>query len=227
MTVEAVIFDLDGVLVDSEGVWNAARRQVAHEHSGSWPANAQRAMMGMSSTEWAQFMHDRLGVSLPPERISATVVSRLERLYREHLPLLPGARETVIALADRWALGLASSANRPVIDLVLELARLTDCFVATVSSEEVARGKPAPDVYLEAARRAGAPAPRCAAVEDSANGIRSAASAGMAVIAIPNREFPPGEEALSLAAEVLDSLEVLTPDRVERAVASRVSRPHA
>jgi HAD superfamily hydrolase (TIGR01509 family) len=214
--IEAVVFDLDGVLVDSEGVWNAARKRVAQEHGGKWPADAQRAMMGMSSLEWSTYMHDELGVSLPAREISDAVVSRLEQLYGDHLPLLPGARQTVIDLAGVWPLGLASSANRPIIDLVLRLARLTKCFAATVSSEEVARGKPAPDVYLEAARRLGVPPRVCVAVEDSANGIRSGVAAGMAVIAVPNHEFPPGQDAVALADDVVDSLPELTPDRVAR-----------
>jgi HAD superfamily hydrolase (TIGR01509 family) len=216
VVVAAVIFDLDGVLLDSEGVWNAARKQVAQEHGGRWPPDAQRTMMGMSSTEWSSYMHEELGVSLSPEEISAAVVSRLEELYREHLPLLPGARETVTTFAGLWTLGLASSANRPIIDLVLDLAGLTKCFAATVSSEEVARGKPAPDVYLEAARRIGVAPSACAAVEDSANGIRSGVAAGMAVIAVPNREFPPSQDALALADDVVDSLLELTPERIRR-----------
>jgi HAD superfamily hydrolase (TIGR01509 family) len=225
MKVAAVIFDLDGVLLDSEGVWSAARQQVALEHGGRWPPDAQRVMMGMSSTEWSTYMHDQLGVALPATEISETVVARMRRLYRERLPLLPGARETVIRLADAWPLGLASSANRPVIDLVLELADLRDCFVATISSEEVAHGKPAPDVYLEAARRIGASPPACAAVEDSANGIRSAVAAGMRVIAVPNREFPPPDDVLALARDVVDSLERLTPERVRTAVARGATAP--
>jgi HAD superfamily hydrolase (TIGR01509 family) len=212
--LSAVVFDLDGVLIDSEGVWNAARKQVALEHGGRWPADAQRVMMGMSSTEWSAYMHDELAVTLGPEEISETVVARLQELYRVHLPLLPGARETVISFSGHWPLGLASSANRPIIELVLELARLSDRFAATVSSEEVAHGKPAPDVYLEAAHRIGVDPKRSVAVEDSSNGIRSAAAAGMRVIAVPNREFPPTDEALALAEEVVGSLEELTPERV-------------
>jgi HAD superfamily hydrolase (TIGR01509 family) len=181
-------------------------------------------MMGMSSTEWSAYMHDELGVELSPEDISAMVVSRLEHLYREHLPLLPGAREGVASLAADWPLGLASSANRPVIELVLDLSGLSPCFTVTVSSEEVARGKPAPDVYLEAARRLSVPATRCVAVEDSSNGIRSGAAAGMDVIAVPNRDFPPAEDALALAGAVIDSLVQLTPDLV-RQVAARCKRP--
>jgi HAD superfamily hydrolase (TIGR01509 family) len=215
--LSAVVFDLDGVLVDSEGAWNAARRHVALEHGGRWPADAQRAMMGMSSTEWSRYMHDALGVRLPPEAISDKVVARLADLYRRELPLLPGAREAVVELAGVWRLGLASSANRPIIDLVLDLAGLADQFAATVSSEEVPRGKPAPDVYLEVAERLDAAAAECAAVEDSTNGIRSAAAAGMTVIAVPNHEFPPTGDALALADVVVDSLLDLTPDLVHGA----------
>jgi HAD superfamily hydrolase (TIGR01509 family) len=214
--VVAVIFDLDGVLVDSESVWNDAREDVARTHRGSWPADAQRAMMGMSSTEWSSYMHDELGVGLTPEEISSTVVRRLTEIYRERLPLIPGAREAVMALAGEWPLGLASSANRPIIELVLELSELGSCFAATVSSEEVARGKPAPDVYLEAARRLGVEPERCAAVEDSTNGLFSAAAAGMAVIAVPNDEFPPADEALAVADDRLGSITELTPERVRR-----------
>jgi len=212
----AIVFDLDGVLIESEGVWHAARAEVAREHGGRWPDDAQRAMMGMSAPEWSAYMHDELGVRLAPEQISNEVVSRLGRLYREHVPILPGAREAVISLAEGWPLALASSANRPIIDLVLDLTGLERCFEATVSSEEVARGKPAPDVYLEAAHRVRALPERCIAVEDSSNGIRSAAAARMTVVAVPNREFPPSEQALLLAADVVESVTRLDPARVGR-----------
>ena len=152
---------------------------------------------------------------LEPARISELVVERLLELYRRELPLLPGAAEAVRALGDAWPLALASSANRPVIELVLSLSGLRESFTATVSSEEVPRGKPAPDVYLEAARRLGVDAGRCVAVEDSASGIRSAVAAGMKVIAIPNREFPPSPEELAPAEDVLSSLLELDRARVE------------
>lgn len=204
--IAAVIFDLDGVLVDSEQLWDDARRELVRERGGTWRPDATRAMMGMSSLEWSRYMHDELRVDMAPAEISTGVVERLERLYRERLPLYPGAVGTVAAVAERHRLGLASSANREIIDLVLELAGLRQFFEATASSEEVPRGKPAPDVYLEAARRLRVSPERCAAVEDSANGIRSAAAAGMKVVAIPNREFPPDDEALGLTAGVLGSL---------------------
>jgi HAD superfamily hydrolase (TIGR01509 family) len=214
-TIAAVVFDLDGVLIDSEGAWNEARREVALAHGGHWSEDAQHAMMGMSSPEWSSYMHEQLAVELAPERISELVVRRLLELYRHELPLLPGAVEAVKSLSGAWPLALASSANRPVIELVLSLSGLQDCFSATVSTEEVPRGKPAPDVYLEAARRLGVAAERCVAVEDSANGIRSAAAARMQVIAVPNREFPPSPAELAPAAEVLSSLQELDRARVE------------
>ncbi len=219
--IAAVIFDLDGVLLDSEAVWNAARRTVALEHGGEWPADAQRTMMGMSSTEWSAYMHDELGVRLTASQISDAVVARLAALYHEQLPLIDGARETVISFANQWPLGMASSANRTIIDLVLRLAGLEACFEITVSSEEVARGKPAPDVYLEAARRIGVPPGACVAIEDSSNGIRSAAAAGMTVVAVPNRDFPPSDDALLLADDVTDALIQLTPERVSSVVHRR------
>ena len=133
--IEAIVFDLDGVLVESEGLWDAARKDIALRNGGRWPPEAQRAMMGMSSTEWSAYMRDELGVAMSPTEISDTVVARLAELFREQLPLIAGAREAVVELARSWPLGLASSANRPIIELVLELSRLTDCFVASVSSE--------------------------------------------------------------------------------------------
>ena len=212
--IEAVVFDLDGLLLDTEELWDEARRQIAEERGGRWRPEAQRAMMGMSSPEWSRYMHDVIGVPDPPDRISEEVVERLAELYRRELPLVDGAIEAVRRIGDRWPLGIASSSNRPLIDLFLELTGTRELFEATVSSEEVAGGKPAPDVYLEAASRLGVPPDRCAAIEDSENGIRSAAAAGMHVVAIPNSVFPPSREALSLAEAVLDSLAELTPESV-------------
>lgn len=210
--IEAVIFDLDGVIVDSEHVWNEARESLARERGGRWHADAQRDMMGMSSREWSRYMHDVIGLEEPPEEISAEVVRRLEAIYRSELPLVDGAVDAARRLADRWPLGLASSSNRELIDLVLGLTGLAACFKATVSSEEVARGKPAPDVYLEAARRLDTDPVACTAIEDSENGILSAKAAGMRVIAIPNPRYPPPEGALAEADAVLPSIRGLTVD---------------
>jgi HAD superfamily hydrolase (TIGR01509 family) len=212
--IAAVIFDLDGVLLESETTWVNVKREFAEESGGHWKDGAQWDMLGMSSVEWSRYMHDELGVPVPPERISEEVADRVAKRYRERLPLLSGATDAVRSLAREWPLAVASSSNRNVIDLVIEKAGLADAFVATVSSEEVERGKPAPDVYLEAARRLRVDPDSCAAIEDSGNGIRSADAAGMAVVAIPNKDFPPGPDALTLAALVLDSLRELSPDRI-------------
>jgi HAD superfamily hydrolase (TIGR01509 family) len=213
--IEAVVFDRDGVIVDSEQVWDAAREALARERGGRWHEKAQQDMMGMSSVEWSRYMHDVIGLKDPPGEISAEVVRRLEATYREELPLIDEAPEAVARLAERWSLAVASSSNRPIIDLVLELGGLDRFFRATVSSEEVARGKPSPDVYLEAARRLGVAPTKSAAIEDSRNGILSAKAAGMRVIAIPNKRFPPGEEALAEADVVLESISELAPAAME------------
>lgn len=204
------------MLVDSEGAWDAARRAIVDECGGCWRDGATRAMMGMSAPEWSRYLRDELGVALAPEQISDRVVARLLAEYRRSLPLIPGAVQAVKRVAARWPVGLASSANREVIDAVLAGSGLADVFGATVAGEEVARGKPAPDIYLEAARRLGVDAARSAAVEDSTNGLRAAAAAGALVVAFPNREFPPAPDALELAAVVLDSLDELSPEMLER-----------
>ena len=208
--MNTVIFDLDGVLVDSEQVWDQSRRDVVDEHGGTWKDSATTDMLGMSSKEWPVYLIEHLGVPLSVEAINAAVVDAMLREYREHLPLLPGAREAVARMADAFTLGLASSSNRPIIDVVLHEMGVTERFKATVSSEEVARGKPAPDVYLQALRRIGAET--ATAIEDSDAGIRSAHAAGLYVIAIPNPHFPPSDEALALADVRLPDLDALTPD---------------
>ncbi len=222
--LEAVVFDLDGVIIDSESAWDAVRRQVVAEAGGRWHEGATRAMMGMSAPEWARYLHDELAVPLEPARISGRVVARLLASYSRKLPLLPGAVEAVRALARSLPLGLASSANREVIDAVLAASGLTACFSATVSGEEVAHGKPAPDVYLAAAAALGVAPALAAAVEDSSNGLRAAAAAGMLVVAVPIREFPPGADALALAALTLRSLRELTPAALRTAIAERAPR---
>jgi len=202
------------VLIDSEQVWDAVREGLARERGGRWTERSQRDMMGMSAPEWSRYMHDVVGLPESPDEINREVVARLLERYAGSPPWLPGALDAVRRLAARWPLGLASSSNREVIEAVLTAGGIAGCFHAVVSSEEVARGKPAPDVYLEAARRLGVAPARCAAVEDSHNGIRSAKAAGMRCIAIPNPHFPPGE-ATAEADAVVGSVAELEPDVVE------------
>lgn len=208
--IDAVIFDLDGVLVDSEHVWDEVRERLAHERGGRWHARAQADMMGMSSVEWSRYMHDVIGLAATPEEINEEVVALMLARYRDELPLISGAVAAVERMAEDFRLAVASSSNRPLIETVLTVAGIAHLFEVIVSSEEVARGKPAPDVYLEAARRLELSPQRCAAIEDSSNGIRSAHAAGMRVLAIPNTRYPPADDALAFADVVLESLSQLS-----------------
>ena len=209
--IEAVVFDMDGVLVDTEHLWDEVREALTREWGGRYTPEAQEAMMGMSSREWSRYLHEVVGLREPAETINAEVVRRMLARYETELPIVPGAVEAVDRLAAAGLrLALASSSNRELIDAVLRELELTALFEVTVSSEEVARGKPAPDVYVEAARRLGLEPGRCAAVEDSASGIRAAKAAGMRIVAFPNRHYPPAAEVLALADDVLDSLAELS-----------------
>jgi HAD superfamily hydrolase (TIGR01509 family) len=213
--IDAVVFDMDGVLVDTEHLWDEVREALTEEWGGRYTPEAQEAMMGMSSHEWSRYLHENVGLREPPEVINEEVVRRMLARYESDLPVVPGAVDAVRRLADAGCrLAVASSSNRPLIDAVLQRLGLTAAFAVTVSSEEVARGKPAPDVYVEAAARLGARPSRSVAVEDSASGIRSAHAAGLHVVAYPNRHYPPPPEALGLADVVLDTLDELTPERL-------------
>jgi HAD superfamily hydrolase (TIGR01509 family) len=213
--IEAVVFDLDGVIVDSEQVWDQVRDAYARERGGKYPPTAARAMMGMSSVEWSRYMAEELGVPGTPEQINADVVERMLERYGESPPVIPGAVDAVRRIAARWPLAIASSSNPELIAVVLASSGLEDVFPIAVSSQEVPLGKPAPDVYLEAARRLGVEPMRCAAIEDSHNGILSAKAAGMRVVAVPNPHFPPDEHVRESADVVLASIRALEPAVVE------------
>ena len=208
--IDAVVFDMDGVLVDSEHVWDEVREQYARETGGTYTERATRDMMGMSSVEWSRYMAETLGVPGTPQEINDAIVQRMLERYGDAPPLIPGAVQAARRLGERWPLAIASSSNPELIEVVLRAARLGELFAVAVSSQEVPRGKPAPDVYLEAARRLGVEATRCAAVEDSHNGIRSAKAAGMRVVVFPNIHFPPDDEAMAQADVVIESLDDLT-----------------
>ena len=212
--VEAVVFDLDGVLVDSDHIWHEVREGLARERGGRWTDRSEADMMGMSSTEWAQYLHEVVGLAETPRELNDEVMRRMLDRYAQELPLIDGAADAARWLHASFRLALASSSNRELIDGVLDAGGLTDLFEVTVSSEEVPRGKPAPEVFLEAARRLDVPPERCAAIEDSANGIRAAHAAGMRVIAIPNRRYPPAADALELADTALASITELSPEVV-------------
>ncbi len=211
----AVIFDMDGVLIDSEPVWEEVRRDYVARHHGRWQPDSQTRLMGMSTPEWAAYLSGELGVERPPETVAGEVIELVGERYRERPPLLPGAVAAVRRLAGRWPLGLASSSPPRLIALALSLAGLEELFEVRVSTEEVGHGKPAPDVYLEAAARLDQPPDACVAVEDSSNGVRSAAAAGMRVIAVPAERYPLADDAKAAASLVLQSLDELTVAAVE------------
>ncbi|HST16589.1 MAG TPA: HAD family phosphatase [Gaiellaceae bacterium] len=212
--IEAVVFDLDGVIVDSEQVWDEVRIGLVRESGRPFPERATRDMMGMSSPEWSRYLTDTLGVPGTPESVNAEVVRRLLERYADRPPLIRGAVAAVRRIGARWPLAIASSSNPEVIEVVLRAAGIEPLVQAAVSSEQVGRGKPAPDVYLEAVRRLGVEGANAAAVEDSHNGIRSAKAAGLRVVAIPNHHFPPDEESLALADVVVASIDELTVEVV-------------
>ena len=209
------MFDLDGVLIDSEPVWERVRRGFVADRGGRWPADGQDRMMGMSTAEWSAYISADFGIGLTPAQVAQQVIAGMAVEYEKHLPLLPGAIDAVRSLSGRWPLGVASSSPRSLIETVLSTADLGSAFAAIVSSEEVPRGKPAPDVYLAAAERLAAAPTACAGVEDSSNGLRAAVAAGLTVIAIPRPEYPPAADALAAARLILPSLTVLTPATIE------------
>ena len=212
--VQAVVFDLDGVLLDSEGWWDEVRRGLAADFDRPWPEEATRAMQGMSTTEWSGYLTGVVGVPGYPEHLAATVIDRMEARYRSRLPLLPGAVEVVQRLGRHWTLGVATSSPRRLLDIVLASAGLAGWFRVSVSTEDVAAGKPSPAVYEEVVRRLEVDPQRTAAIEDSSNGLRSAAAAGLRVMAVPNAAYPPAEDALGLASVVVHSLDEITPESV-------------
>jgi HAD superfamily hydrolase (TIGR01509 family) len=216
VSIAAVVFDLDGVIIDTEEVWEDVRRAYVAEYGRQFRPDSQTRMMGMSTPEWSTHLSADVGVPRTPEQVASDVLGRMAVRYRESLPLIPGSVEAVRRLAGRFTLALASSSARILIDQVLATAGLADVFRVTLSTEEVARGKPWPDVYLEAVSRLGLAPSVCAAVEDSSNGLRSAAAAGLAVIAVPHGVYPPAPDALAQAALVIDDLDDLTVEAVEK-----------
>lgn len=207
--IEAVAFDLDGTLIESERRWEAARREVTESAGGRWRDDAQPSMMGLSTPEWIAYMQRDLGVELDADEIRRQVLERIKASYQERLPMIDGAEEAVRRLADRWPLAVASSSPRELIELVLDLAGLEDAFEAVVSAEEVAEGKPAPDVYVRACGLLRSSPADTAAIEDSGAGVRSATAAGMPVVLIPGTEFPPDSAVQKDADMVLDSIREL------------------
>lgn len=211
----AVIFDLDGVIVDSEIWWDEVRQRFARDHGRPWTQADQHAVMGSNSAQWSATMRERLDLDLADADIEAAIVNGVVGRYeRDGPPAIAGAVEAVRRIAADHRTALASSSHRRVIDAALAATGLTDVFDAVVSSDEVAHGKPAPDVFLAAAGRIGIPPWEVIVVEDSLNGLRAAKAAGMATVLIPNRSVPPAQGWEPFADAVLERLADLDPDRL-------------
>lgn len=204
--IKAVIFDMDGLLVDSEPYWDKARFIMAAEAGVEWNKNDHKAVMGVSTAEWVDYMIERLGLTMAPEVVENHIVDQMVQLYKEQIPFLPGAVETVALSASKYPLGLASGSPKKLIEIVTGDERLQNKFQVIVSADEVAHGKPSPDVYLETAKRMSVDAEGCVCLEDSGNGILAGKNAGMRVIAVPDDRFPPDAEKLRVADVVLQSL---------------------
>jgi HAD superfamily hydrolase (TIGR01509 family) len=203
---EAVIFDLDGLLVDSEPVWDRARKAMADEVGRAWTHDDHKAVMGVSTQEWAAYMITRLGLTLTPEEVQDQIIARMIELYRRDIPYLPGAVAAVQLAASRGLTALASGSHRALIDTVTADAAMRGRFQVIVAADEVGAGKPSPDVYLAAAERLGVKPERCVCLEDSGNGILAGVRAGMKVIAVPDPRFAPKQALLEQAHLVLPSL---------------------
>jgi HAD superfamily hydrolase (TIGR01509 family) len=214
--IRAVVFDLDGVIIDTEEVWEDVRRGYVAEFGKQFRPDSQDRMMGMSTPEWSRHLAEDVGVPRSPEQVAADVLVRMAQRYRDALPLIPGSVEAVRRLGSRFTLGLASSSARILIDQVLATADLAGAFQVTLSTEEVPRGKPAPDVYLAAVEKLGLTPAVCAAVEDSSNGLRAAGAAGLAVVAVPHGVYPPAADALAMASLVINDLSELTVEAIDR-----------
>lgn len=212
--IEAVVFDLDGVLIDSEEWWDQVRSGLATENGLAWPEDATRRMQGMSTPEWATYLSDTVGIPGGVDVVASAVVDRMAKRYAEHLPLIPGAIETVKSISRVWPVAIASSSPRQLIDVVLEETGLRQDVRASFSTEEVTAGKPSPVVYETAVRELGTNNACTVGVEDSSNGLRSAHAAGLIVVAIPNPMYPPAPDALALATASVPSIAELTVDLV-------------
>ncbi len=206
----AVVFDLDGTLTDTEVTWAAVRRGIAETEGLTYPDGATAAMMGMSTPEWARYCAEEIGYPGTLEEIAARVIGGVAAAYRTgRVRLLPGAAAAVRRMATRGPVAVASSSPPVLIDAGLAALGVGPLVAIRVSSESVGVGKPDPAVYLEACRRLGVPPGESVAVEDSANGIRSAHAAGMRVVAVPPEELAPTPDALTLADRVIHTLDAL------------------
>lgn len=204
--IKAVIFDMDGLLIDSEPCWDKARFNMAARAGVNWNKEDHKAVMGVSTHEWVSYMIERLSLKLPPKEVEETILDNMKQIYSRNIPFLPGATEAVSLSNSHYPTGLASGSPRSLIDTVINSPPFNNKFEVALSGDMFSKGKPSPDIYLEAARCLGIPPEHCVCLEDSGNGILAGKNAGMKVIAVPDPRFMPSEKKLKNADIVLDSL---------------------
>lgn len=223
--VRAVVFDMDGVLIESEPVWELVRADIARELGHSWLNEDQYAVMGVSTARWTEYMFQRLQPhAMSAQALQQRVIERMEAQYREFLPLRRGAVEAVRRLAARYPLALATGSPMRLARYVLQAAGIEDCFGPVLTSDDLPRGKPAPDIYLAAADQLGVPPSACVGIEDSGNGLRALLAAGMPAVAAPMRRYPLALLLLAQCHAKLVELDELTPELIEHAAAQAAQR---
>lgn len=214
--IEAVIFDMDGLLIDSEPFWDKARSSMAAKAGKDWNKDDHKAVMGVSTSEWVGYMISRLELVMSPKAVEQKIVAEMVTLYQRQIPYLPGAAEAVALSAAKYPTGLASGSPRSLIDTVTGDKALKGKFKAILSSDQIEHGKPSPDIYLATAKMLGARPKNCVCLEDSGNGILAGKNAAMKVIAVPDSRFPPGAEKLHAADVVLESLSEFSLEILEK-----------
>ena len=206
--VKAVIFDLDGLLVDSEPVWFHVRTEMFQRFRIAWTTQDQKALMGKNTQAWIDYVYEKLGGKLSRDEVTNQTLDGMIRSYQTgHVRLMPGAQKAIEYCSSIATLGLASGSPKVLIDAALESNGWKGVFKEVLSSDEVPHGKPAPDVYLEVMKRLGMKPRECVVVEDSGSGILAGRASGAKVIAVPNKELMPPSEALANADKIIESLD--------------------
>lgn len=216
MTIEAVIFDMDGLLVDSEPVWDEARAAMAAHYGQTWTQTDHFNVMGVNTDVWAAYMIKRLDLSLSPIAVRDEVIDQMVAMYRRQIPFRPFAVEAVQWAVGHYPTALASGSPRKLVDIVTQADELQGCFQEVLVADEVGTGKPDPAVYLETARRLGVAPEACVCLEDSANGVLSGHRARMFVINVPDPRYPLTTQQAGYADMVLESLRDFTAATIQQ-----------
>ena len=223
MPIEAIIFDMDGVLVDSEVYWDKSRVEFAKDRGKTWTDEFQRLAMGRSTVGWAQVMQEKLQLDESIDEIIAEMKARVIAHYEKRMPTRPGAIESVHHMKQHYRVGLASGSPTEIIKAVMRITGLDQVFEVMVYGDGIARGKPAPDIYLEAMAQLGVTAPVTVGIEDSANGLRSLKAAGILAVAAPSPDYPLPADILALGDAHISTLADFNIDLIRQIEKNRIS----